>query len=235
LDKFEKYLPVIKKYDPDFRFSWQISTEIIEQQLEKKTYWLDIGARDNYRLEVHSQANLGVGLDLEKEGEVYRDANNSFCLGSTYQLPFKNNSFDFVASRFTFEHLEEPIKALMEVALVLKPGGIFLLETTNKNNPLIIISSLIPFPIKKYIIKKLFKENPSGTYKTFYRINTPSSYRKLDLSDQGLILDKLYIVNDIFCESKLLFAISFGLYKFMRLFGLNSLYSNILAVFRKIQ
>ena len=234
MDKFDKYLPVIKKFDPDYQFSWQISTDIIEDQIAQKPYLLDIGARDNIRLKIHHQAAFGVGLDLETEGEVYTDDHNCFCKGSTYQIPFQANSFDFVTSRFTFEHLEYPDQALIEIARVMKPGGICLLETTNKNNPLLIAAGLIPFFIKKIIIKKIFKENPSGTYKTYYKINTPQAFNHIAAGIKNLKLEQLYVVNDVICESKILFTISFGLYKLIKLLSLKSLYGNILAVLRKI-
>jgi SAM-dependent methyltransferase len=234
LDKFDKYLPVIKKFDPDYQFSWQISTAIIEEQIEHRPYLLDIGARDNIRLKIHHQAAFGVGLDLETEGEVYSDDHNCFCLGTAYQVPMRDSSFDFVTSRFTFEHLQYPQQALAEIARVLKPGGICLLETTNKYNPLILAARMIPFFIKKIIFQRIFKENPSGTYKTYYQINTPKAFRNVAAQVKNMKLERLYLINDIITESKILFTISFGLYKLMKLFGLNSLYGNILAVFRKV-
>jgi SAM-dependent methyltransferase len=234
LDKFDKYLPIIKKFDPDYRFSWQISTAIIEEQIEYKPYLLDIGARDNIRLKIHHQAAFGLGLDVETEGEVYTDDHNCFCRGSAYQIPAQDCTFDFVTSRFTFEHLEYPKQALEEITRVLKPGGLCLLETTNKNNPLLMAARLIPFFIKKIIIRNVFRENPSGTYKTYYQINTPRAFKSIADGIDKLRLEQLYVVNDVICESKILFTISFGLYKLLKLCGLNSLYGNILATFRKV-
>lgn len=234
MNKFDKYITTLQKFNSGYRFSWQISTEIIEEQLSRKPYWLDIGARDNIRLKIHPQAALGVGLDIEAEGEVFTDTNNCFCLGSVYAIPVKADSFEFVASRFVFEHLANPEEALSEVARVLKPGGVFLMETTNKNNPLLIISRMLPLFLKRIIFGKLFKDNPSGTYKTYYRMNAVSTYRNLDLSSIGLVLADLHVVNDVICDSKLLFTISFQFYKLLKLLGLKNLYGNILAVFRKI-
>jgi len=233
LDKFDKYLPVIKKYEPGYKFSWQISTEIIENQLEHKPYWLDIGARNNNRLRVHPQAKFAIGLDPEAEGDVYTDSNNTFCRGSVYELPFKGDTFDFITSRFVFEHLEHPKAAFEQIAASLKPGGLVMIETTNKNNPLIVAARLIPFAIKKVIIKHVFKDNPSGTYKTFYSLNTPKAIRQYDFQAAGLKLEKLHVVNDIICESKILFTFSLGLYKFLKLFGFENLFGNLIIVLRK--
>jgi ubiquinone/menaquinone biosynthesis C-methylase UbiE len=49
--------------------------------------------------------------------------NVQFALGDAYALNFPNASIDFVYGRLLFQHLAEPMKALKEIARVLKPGG----------------------------------------------------------------------------------------------------------------
>lgn len=238
MNQIEKYLPIIKKSFPDYQFSWEISTAIIVHEVAKKPYWLDIGARDNIRMKTHPGADLAVGLDLEYQDDTYIDSQTCFALGSAYNLPFKDNAFDFITSRYTFEHLEFPEKAMLEIGRVLKADGIFLLQTTNKNNPLLIIARMIPFVLKKQLLRILFKENPCGTYKTFYKMNAPSaiegSYPETGGNDK-LILEKMCLVEDILCHSKFLFTISFNLYKLLRLFDLKTLEGNIIAVFKKVR
>jgi len=43
--------------------------------------------------------------------------------GEATSLPFYNQSLDYVASSHVFEHLSNPVKALIEWQRVLKPGG----------------------------------------------------------------------------------------------------------------
>jgi ubiquinone/menaquinone biosynthesis C-methylase UbiE len=52
--------------------------------------------------------------------------------GSAFQLPFKENTFDFAVSRFLFQHLQKDklgnnprIQVSQEIKRVLKPGGVF--------------------------------------------------------------------------------------------------------------
>lgn len=40
-----------------------------------------------------------------------------------YDLPFADASFDFVMSRYVFQHLTQPLHAMRGIARVLKPGG----------------------------------------------------------------------------------------------------------------
>jgi len=46
-------------------------------------------------------------------------------------LPFRNDIFDIVYSRFLFEHLRNPGFVLKEMARVMKPGGKLILITDN--------------------------------------------------------------------------------------------------------
>lgn len=78
-----------------------------------------------------------IGIDLEisqvqtaqnlaKEQSI---KNLKFQAGSTYNLPFNNESFDAVFSHAMLEHLQEPQKVLQEIWRVLKPGGVIGLRT----------------------------------------------------------------------------------------------------------
>jgi ubiquinone/menaquinone biosynthesis C-methylase UbiE len=51
-------------------------------------------------------------------------ANLTFEVGSVYELPFADNSFDLVLSHALFEHLANPVRAIQELLRVLRPGGI---------------------------------------------------------------------------------------------------------------
>jgi len=71
-----------------------------------------------------------VGLDLSAEllavarGVVAPARPNlAFHEGSAYELPFPDQSFDFVYSRLVFQHLDRPEVALAEARRVVAPGG----------------------------------------------------------------------------------------------------------------
>jgi 2-polyprenyl-3-methyl-5-hydroxy-6-metoxy-1,4-benzoquinol methylase len=46
-----------------------------------------------------------------------------FVQSSVYDTGLSNNSYDFVVARLIFLHLYEPVKAMLEIFRILKPGG----------------------------------------------------------------------------------------------------------------
>jgi SAM-dependent methyltransferase len=71
------------------------------------------------------------GLDvtpgmLEKARQLQRErwlTNLSWDLGRADELPYADNSFGAVVTRFSFHHFMEPAKALAEMVRVCRPGG----------------------------------------------------------------------------------------------------------------
>jgi SAM-dependent methyltransferase len=227
---YNYYKNIISRKYPNYRFSWEILTDIILQNLQTKLYWLDLGAGSNILIKEQPGAAFALGSDIQIPENISKLDLGPFCLSSVYYLPFQDNSFDFITSRFTFEHLAEPGLALDEIDRVLKPDGRLIIQTTNKFSPTVLISRLIPFIIKKAIFKKIFKDNPSGTFKTFYKINYPSKF----MATYGhLKLEKLILTEDMICQSKFLFGITFLLFRLIKLLGADSISNNIIAIYRK--
>lgn len=78
------------------------------------------------------------GIDISEDAIVYAKKhwgknNITFHTGSGTALPFKDNTFDIVASFEVFEHIKEWKKYLKEIKRVTKKGGIIYLSTPNKN------------------------------------------------------------------------------------------------------
>lgn len=78
-----------------------------------------------------------VGLDRENS-QLERARENAanegltnvrFEVGSVYELPFADGSFDVVFAHAVFEHLREPLPALSEVHRVLASGGLVALRS----------------------------------------------------------------------------------------------------------
>ena len=67
-----------------------------------------------------------------------------FChLASAYNLPFPDDHFDTVLAMGVLEYLDEPWKALAEMARVVKPGGVILVSYPNAHSPMRRMSHLV--------------------------------------------------------------------------------------------
>ncbi len=101
---------------------------------------LDVGCFIGEKLwQVNRTINyVGVGIDISVPSLVDAKAidiyGNNFIAADLEQLPFKDNSFDFVMIFDVIEHLSDQPKGFSEVARILKPGGRFLLHIPIKDN-----------------------------------------------------------------------------------------------------
>lgn len=118
-------------------------TEFLRQRLGRNGYpmdkFKDMAALDHgcgngrYTVGLH---NLGfrevVGLDWSElniaDANKRKDARNlqgvSYVRGNVLDVPFPDNSFDFVLSNGVLHHTENPEQGVRELIRVLKPGGI---------------------------------------------------------------------------------------------------------------
>ncbi|MEO0645770.1 MAG: class I SAM-dependent methyltransferase [Cyanobacteria bacterium J06650_10] len=109
-----------------------------------------------------------VGVDIsqsliEKGQQAYTRKNESRSASSTdnitlmqgnvYDLPFPENSFDVVHSRFIFQHLSNPIEALENIWRVLKPDGLICIIDVDKS-----WSGLSPEPATSVALDKAIIE-----------------------------------------------------------------------------
>lgn len=69
-------------------------------------------------------------------------------VGDMQALPFEENFFDKVFSFRSFKYLYKPRVALREIARVLNPSGVFLLEISNKSLLNVLLVYLAKFMIK---------------------------------------------------------------------------------------
>ncbi|MES1186703.1 MAG: bifunctional 2-polyprenyl-6-hydroxyphenol methylase/3-demethylubiquinol 3-O-methyltransferase UbiG [Myxococcales bacterium] len=74
-----------------------------------------------------SQDSIEVAARHDLTGRAH------YLLGDALRLPFADASFDVVCAMDFLEHVEEPAKAVAEMARVLKPGGSFFFHTFNRN------------------------------------------------------------------------------------------------------
>lgn len=66
--------------------------------------------------------------------EENKDLTNlKFKQADIYDLPFPDESFDFIYARLVFMHLDNPLLALTKLKQILKPGGRLLIEDADRD------------------------------------------------------------------------------------------------------
>lgn len=107
--------------------------------LSPNTKALDVGCGAGFLSNELSMAGLDVtAIDLSEESlKVARAHDLSgrvlYLSADAYQLPFANQSFDVVTAMDFLEHVDRPEDIIKEISRVLKPQGLFIYHTFNRN------------------------------------------------------------------------------------------------------
>ena len=132
------YSRIAPRYDRT-RTSWG---HVVDQDLaawradlpDHQVSALDVGCGTgiNIRAQIELQENpervTWVGLDPSRD--MLREAEGKslkakWMLGTGENLPFSNETFDFIVNNLSFHHFTDKERALDEVKRVLRPNGLF--------------------------------------------------------------------------------------------------------------
>lgn len=95
-------------------------------------------------------------------------------------LPYDDNSFDLVFSRFVFEHVQNPDAVAQELIRVVKPGGLIAAMTPNKHGYIAWGGWLVP---NRWHVRALSYVQPKrksvDVFPTAYKMNTARELRDL--------------------------------------------------------
>jgi SAM-dependent methyltransferase len=95
-------------------------------------------------------------------------------------LPYPDDRFDIVISRYVFEHIDNPDHIARELLRVVKPGGLIAAITPNKYGYIAIGASLVPNRMHVKVLNSIQPwRKAQDVFPTRYRINSAIAIRKL--------------------------------------------------------
>lgn len=93
-------------------------------------------------------------------------------------LPYEDDRFDLIVSRYVFEHIEDPSWAASELLRITKPGGWICAATPNKYGYVALASRLMPNRLHATLLRRIQPHRKEAdVFPTVYRLNTPSAIR----------------------------------------------------------
>lgn len=183
----------------------------IANDFVKNKVVLDIASGEGYGSYILSKyASKVIGVDIDKEAVIeakkkYLNDNLNFTVGSADNIPVDSSSIDVVVSFETIEHHDKHDEMLMEIKRILKPDGILIMSSPDKEYYTDKIGQLNKFHVKelylkefKVLINKYFKFSTfyfqkSYNYNSF--ISCEESYKDVEIySGDNMLIQKEMIV-----------------------------------------
>lgn len=129
------YTEYISDVSTEHLHRYAISTSIIKEKVV-----LDIASGEgygSYLLSKYAKKVIGVDIDSKSIANAkikYTKDNLEYIKGSTSDIPVLDNSIDVVISFETIEHHNEHSEMMLEIKRVLKPEGVLLISSPDKQN-----------------------------------------------------------------------------------------------------
>ncbi len=193
-----QYARRYKKDHPEWDETMILVAKLFGERARKfpqKIKVLDAGCGNgNYAIDENwENVSKAVGIDLAPEYTSRNETVDEIKYGHLSEIPYPTGSFEIVTSLWVLEHLEEPGKVFREIYRVLKPGGVFIFATPNKESLLLRVKRLVGNKWFINLINKVFYGRKSeDVFLTFYRANSPKEVRKL-LGEAGFREVKLQL------------------------------------------
>lgn len=169
-----------KHFYPNVTTNWDdtLFRQEILSVLEPSFRVLDIGAGagivEHMNFKGHVVSMVGIDLDERVLENPWLDEAHH---DDATKTPFKDNEFDLVFCDNVLEHIAEPEAFIAEVARILKPGGLFMGKTPNKNHYMPLIARLTPLWFHRFY-NKLRGRETEDTFPTCYRLNSIRDVKK---------------------------------------------------------
>jgi len=155
--------------------------QILKFHLKPEHDVLEVGAGTGlfFPCRIRGTVRRFVGIDPDPRVLDNQQLDESI-IGTCEKMSFPEKSFDVVFHRMLAEHLPDPTAATVEIARVLKSGGILIMHTPNKLHYSMIISRLTPMWFHRMFMRLLAtRPNPKDVHFAYYRMNSTRDIRRI--------------------------------------------------------
>lgn len=124
---------------------------------------LDIACGEGYGSALLAEnATQVIGVDISDiiiahANERYKKGNLDFKVGTCTSIPLADSSVDLVVSFETIEHLDQHDRMMGEIKRVLRPNGILLISSPDKNNYSLDRGYVNPFHVKELLFQEFIQ------------------------------------------------------------------------------
>jgi len=220
---------IISRFDPSFQPRWEVFDTFVGELTDPSKRCLNIGSGVHEDPEFNFKFRLNLDVDILYPA-VAAQRQIPFVQSDLYSLPFRDESFDIVLLRFVVEHLENPQRAFQEIGRVLTGEGKVLIITTNLKSPFIWLAKLLPFGLRKFIMKYIYGVADEDVFPTYHRLNSRRRVKKLE---PYFRLHRWQYLQDANWNRRWLFVLLFAFHLKTKWLGLHVLRSNFIAILEK--
>ena len=239
---FKFYWKLEKLFFPALKYSQYHYYETLKRAVPAQCAWLDLGCGHQMfaswmtaeEQEVAGRAVMLTGIDLDWEGLRANPFVSARVLGTLESLPFRAEAFDLATANMVVEHLRRPPAVLQEVYRVLRPGGLLILHTPNRNAVMIRIAAGMPQSMKNLLARLLEGRKAEDVFPAFYRMNTPAAIEQIAAAS-GFRVQQVYSISSS-AVTALLGPVAIVELLYLRLLEANrfrNYRSNLIAVLQK--
>lgn len=108
----------------------QLAFDLLESAMPKGGRILDVGCGTGAVMVELQKLGPCYGIDFSVHALEFsaKRSSEGLALANAEEIPFASESFDAVVSLDTIEHVKNDSAAIREIARVLKPGGVFIMN-----------------------------------------------------------------------------------------------------------
>ena len=197
LDRQNEWRELYRRSNPNWKPATESFAALVRNQLQPNSRILDLGCgRGGLVEQLDFPLNQIVGIDPDWESLATHRLTLPRVAGFG-RLPFQSNQFDIIYASWVLEHWQHPLNDLGEIQRVLKPGGVFVFITPNKNHPLIRLNQVVARLTARHgeLVTSLYARDSEDTFPAFYRASSPFELKML-AQHSGLQLTTLQTIPD---------------------------------------